>query len=129
MLGRSSIWDSDHPLPLAAHPRFRRSGPDLTAYLALLRLGVTVPRLLPAVRWALTPPFQPYPPKWAVCFLWPFPSPYGAQALPGSLPYGARTFLDPPKTGRDRPAPPTSSKIPCGMGCVKRVLTRRSVCS
>jgi hypothetical protein len=27
------------------------------------------------------------------CFLWPFPSPFGAQALPGSLPDGARTFL------------------------------------
>jgi hypothetical protein len=29
----------------------------------------------------------------AVCFLWPDPSPCGAQALPGSLPDGARTFL------------------------------------
>jgi hypothetical protein len=29
----------------------------------------------------------------AVCSLWPFPSPCGAQALPGSLPGGARTFL------------------------------------
>jgi AraC-like DNA-binding protein len=29
----------------------------------------------------------------AVCFLWPSPSPRGAQALPGSLPFGARTFL------------------------------------
>src|SRR5437660_4777479 len=33
----------------------------------------------------------------AVCSLWPYPSPCGAQALPGSLPVGARTFLDPPK--------------------------------
>ena len=31
----------------------------------------------------------------AVCFLLPFPSPCGAQALPGGLPSGARTFLDP----------------------------------
>ncbi len=29
----------------------------------------------------------------AVCFLWPYPSPFGAQELPGSLPDGARTFL------------------------------------
>ena len=29
----------------------------------------------------------------AVCFLWPLSSPFGAQALPGSLPSGARTFL------------------------------------
>src|SRR5438445_2804864 len=32
----------------------------------------------------------------AVCSLWPCPSPCGAQVLPGSLPYGARTFLDAP---------------------------------
>jgi hypothetical protein len=38
-----------------------RCGSHLAAYLALLRLGVTVPLLLPAVRWALTPPFHPYP--------------------------------------------------------------------
>jgi len=46
-------------------------------------------------RWALTPPFHPYRPvaREAVCFLWPCPSPRGAQALPGSLPCGARTFL------------------------------------
>jgi len=81
--------------------------PDLTAYLALLQLGVTVPRLLPAPRWALTPPFHPYPPKRAVCFLWPFPSPSGAQALPGSRPSGARTFLD-PRRGGPRPSRSTS---------------------
>ena len=38
-----------------------RCGSHLAAYLALLRLGVTEPPLLPAVRWALTPPFHPYP--------------------------------------------------------------------
>src|SRR3954462_12039034 len=72
-----------------------RCGSHLAAYLALLRLGVTVPPLLPAARWALTPPFHPYPAvaRWAVCSLWPCPSPRGAQALPGSLPGGARTFL------------------------------------
>ena len=30
----------------------------------------------------------------AVCFLWHFPSPCDARALPGTLPCGARTFLD-----------------------------------
>ena len=29
----------------------------------------------------------------AVYFLWHFPSTHAAQALPGTLPYGARTFL------------------------------------
>jgi len=63
------------------------------------------------VRWALTPPFHPYlPPGQAVCFLWPLPSPYSAQVLPGSLPCGARTFLDPRKSSRDRHAPPPSPK-------------------
>src|SRR3954470_9282206 len=38
-----------------------RCGSHLAAYLALLRLGVTLPPLLPAARWALTPPFHPYP--------------------------------------------------------------------
>src|SRR2546426_3473698 len=45
----------------AAYPQLGRPGSGLAAYLALLRLGVTVPRLLPDARWALTPPFHPYP--------------------------------------------------------------------
>ena len=92
-----------------------RCGPHLAAYLALLRLGVAVPSLLPATRWALTPPFHPYLAlaRGAVCFLLPCPSPRGAQALPGSLPSGARTFLAggtcvPPA----RPPHPTRSVVP-----------------
>ena len=99
--GWSSVWDDRRRSPRAAYPRlFRlrgvRCGSHLAAYLALLRLGVTVPPPLPGVRWALTPPFHPYLtiPCEAVCFLWPVPSPFGAQALPGSLPDGARTFLE-----------------------------------
>src|SRR5947209_11161939 len=62
MRGRwSSLWGSCRQLPHAAYPQLRRPGPGLAAYLALLRLGVTVPRLLPGARWALTPPFRPYP--------------------------------------------------------------------
>ena len=53
----------------------------------------------------------------AVCFLWPCPSPCGAQALPGSLPYGARTFLNPSCAGRDRLTPPPLwSKDSCSIG-------------
>lgn len=43
-----------------APPLTRRSsarGP----YLALLPVGLAMPELLPAPRWALTPPFHPYP--------------------------------------------------------------------
>ena len=79
-----------------------RDGTSLAAYLALLRLGFTEPSTLPPMRWALTPPFHPYPrdtevPTGAVCFLLHYPSREAraarAQALPGSLPCGARTFL------------------------------------
>jgi len=73
--------------------------------LALLPLGFTLPRLLPAARWALTSPFHPYPIRSfprpsAVCFLWHCPSSIrqstagDAQALPGNAPIGARTFLE-----------------------------------
>lgn len=31
------------------------------AYMMLLRMGFGLPRLSPAARWALTPPFHPYP--------------------------------------------------------------------
>ncbi len=37
--------------------RCRARGP----YLALLPVGLALPPLLPAARWALTPPFHPYP--------------------------------------------------------------------
>src|ERR687888_293571 len=42
----------------------------------------------------------------AVYSLWPCPSPFGAQALPGSLPGGARTFLGMPCGARDHHARP-----------------------
>ena len=74
-----------------APPLTRRSaarGP----YLALLPVGLAVPELLPAPRWALTPPFHPYPSadpagpdRRAVSFLWRFPSGCPARALPGTV--------------------------------------------
>jgi|GEM_PF-4275922 len=42
----------------AAYPEAARATPWLP-YLALLRMGFTVPGLLPVPRWALTPPFHP----------------------------------------------------------------------
>ena len=57
-----------------------------------------MPLMLPRARWALTPPFHPYHPKMAVSFLWHCSSQMAlancAQALPGSLSTGARTFLE-----------------------------------
>ena len=43
-------------------------------YSVLLQAGLAMPSALPKTRWALTPPFHPYPPKKAVCFLWRYPS-------------------------------------------------------
>src|SRR5204862_917783 len=56
----------------------------------------------------------------AVCSLWPFPSPHGAQALPGSLPCGARTFLGTPlqPTCRDHHALPPPDTKATGSGRV-----------
>jgi hypothetical protein len=49
--GRSFLLGGDHSHPLAAYPRcLRRGGPPLTAYLALLQPGFTMPHVLPHVR-------------------------------------------------------------------------------
>jgi hypothetical protein len=116
--GWSSVWDSRHRPPRAAYPRLPprlRSGPCGVGHTSppiwpCSDWGLPCHHPLPVVRWALTPPFHPYPSlaRGAVCFLWPCPSPLGAQALPGSLPVGARTFLETPEGARDhrtRPAP------------------------
>src|SRR5437879_8803648 len=60
----------------------------------------------------------------AVCFLWPFPSPHGAQALPGSLPSGARTFLSTPlqPACRDHHALPPPGRKATGSGRVRASL-------
>ena len=57
--------------------------------MVLLRMGFTMPVLLPVRRCAFTAPFHPYrhirfrhP---AVCFLWHFPWGYPRRALPGIL--------------------------------------------
>jgi hypothetical protein len=65
--GRSFLSTCSRPHVPAAYPRLDvlprrgRDGPSLAAYSALLRLGFAVPPVLPRARWALTPPFHPYP--------------------------------------------------------------------
>ena len=61
-------------------------------YSALLRVGLAVPVLLPVLRWALTPPFHPYPAGGAVSFLWRFPWGCPRRALPGTLPSWSPDF-------------------------------------
>src|SRR5690606_31818502 len=57
----SFIWDARRRAPRAAYPEARAGNPRTLPYVALLRTGFTVPPLLPVTRWALTPPFHPYP--------------------------------------------------------------------
>ena len=70
----------------------------LAAYLALLPLGVTVPRNITARAVSSYLTISPLPTEiqLAVYFLLSCPSikELTAQALPGSVPNGARTFLE-----------------------------------
>ncbi len=77
-------------------PTRERCGPhQLFPYLVLLQVGFTMPLMLPLTRCALTAPFHPYPAtsSGAVYFLLHWPWDHSPQALPGTLPIGARTFL------------------------------------
>src|SRR5688500_6326622 len=69
----------------------------LPCHLCYQRRGGLLPHRFTLTREALRPPH-------AVSFLWPCPSPFGAQALPGSLPDGARTFLGSDGVTRDHRA-------------------------
>ena len=77
-------------------PKADRDGRPLSPYLALLRMGFTVPPALPSGRCALTAPFHPCrsPPKGrkAVCSLWHFPSRRRDRALPGMPPVWSSDF-------------------------------------
>ena len=59
---QSFIWDARHRAPRATYPGTVRTTP-VFPYLVLLRMGFTLPCLLPAMRCALTAPFHPYPAK------------------------------------------------------------------
>src|SRR5690625_921760 len=94
-------------------------------YSVLLRVGFTVPRGVVPARGALLPhPFtlacarRPS----AVCSLLHWPSVHTAQALPGTLPCGARTFLDARKAHRDCPA---DSAGHCRTGSTERGIANR----
>ena len=83
-------------------------------YLVLLRVGFTVPRGVSPACGALLPhPFTLTTHirrcRSAVCSLLHWPSARAAQALPGTLPYGARTFLD--ALARDATVRPTPHGI------------------
>ncbi len=66
----------------------------ITPHLVLLRIGLARPGTLLSRRWALTPPFQPYPAySRAVIFCGAFPWISPAGCYPVSCFHEARTFL------------------------------------
>ena len=84
----------------AAYPGFERSGPLLTPVWPCSGWGLPC-RFRYRSRGALLPhrftlACAPLRKPSAVYSLLHFPSPHGARALPGTLPCGARTFLDTP---------------------------------
>lgn len=85
------IWDRTCARPLATHPDDRPgNGLDGSRhprhpYSVLLPVGFTVPFMSPCPRWALTPPFHPYLPRKAVCFLWHFPWGRPRRTLSGTV--------------------------------------------
>ncbi len=92
----SFIYDTCHQASWALYPKTTRAAP-MPPYLSLLQVGFTMPNLSLSSRCALTAPFHPYRfvtnNKQAVFSLLHLSSARAAQALPGTLPYGARTFL------------------------------------
>ena len=107
---QSFLWAWRHRQAQATYPGATRATP-LLPYSVLLRVGFTVPRGVVPARGALLPhPFtlatRARRRRSAVCSLLHWPSVRTAQALPGTLPCGARTFLDAPKrTATVRPTP------------------------
>jgi hypothetical protein len=99
---RSFLWARSRLRAQAADPETSRyeagwDGRPPFPYLALLRMGFTVPPRLPSGRCALTAPFHPCRPiperkRKAVCSLWHFPSRRRDRGLPGMLPVWSSDF-------------------------------------
>ena len=89
-------------------------------YLALLPVGLAMPPLLPAARWALTPPFHPYLPtiqselcngrRFIFCGAFRRVTPPGRYPAP--FLFGVRTFL--PSTRRHQSGHP-AFRARCGL--------------
>ena len=107
----------------------RRDGRPLPPYLALLRMGFTVPPPLPAERCALTAPFHPCRPfgrRFVFCGT--FLRVAATGCYPACCPCGVRTFL----SGSSKRSPERSrgplgamQTLPCGPGLGRSEPIRR----
>lgn len=100
-------------------------------YLVLLRVGFAMPRGVSPARGALLPHRFTLTTRIrrcrsAVCSLLHFPSARAAQALPGTLPCGARTFLDAlARIATARPTPPPDCNRDAVTGATSGCFSRR----
>ncbi len=108
----------ESPSPSKAKLRRATSAPFQTgvlSYLVLLHKGFTLLPISLSGRWALTPPFHPYPDLkvGAVCFLWHFPSPADlATGVPDCSGLNALRSLDfPPSASKAEGNHPTRTRI------------------
>jgi hypothetical protein len=99
-MGRQSfIWAGYRYPALAAYPEVHWDGPSLLPYLALLRVGFTLPAKLLPPRCALTAPFHPYLSQHrsavpgGIFSVALSVSVTGPRPLAGTPPCGDRTFL------------------------------------
>ena len=83
------------------HPRLATRGP----YLALLPVGLAVPHGVAACAVGSYPTVSPFPDRsQVVCSLWRFPWGCPRRALPGTVLFGVRTFLDPGSSPGPQPS-------------------------
>ena len=92
------IWDDCYQPPLATYPNdtpgiWLQNEFARHSYSVLLPVGFTLPQPLLVMRWALTPPFHPYPLTGRFVFCGTFPRVAPAGRYPAPLFRGARTFL------------------------------------
>ncbi len=88
---------SQQPVPGTRTNSGHGAGSSVVPYLALHPMGFSVPPRLRLERWALTPPFHPYPAcnfkieisGLAVCFLWHCPSGRLTASPPACIPQSA----------------------------------------
>ena len=93
--------------------RAKRAGSfGASSYLVLLRVMLTLPSASPRTRWALTPPFHPYPGQTkarsgAVCFLWCSCriAPPGRYPAPCPVESGLSSHLQARDSGEQPPDP------------------------